>query len=427
MQKLVTLLQKMWHTRALRNKLLFTAGVFLLFRLLAHIPLPGVDLAQLQSIFQNNQFLNLLNIFSGGTLSNFSIVAVGINPYITASIIMQLATMVFPKLKEIQKEGETGRERINQYTRLIAVPLAIIQSVSVLTLLRSQQLIAINNPLLLVALISTLVAGAMVVMWLGELVSLYGIGNGISMILLGGILSRLPVTFAELFTAGTGDQAMTAIIVITLLTVIIALIVFMNESVRKIGIQYAKRQRGSRVYGNYMTHLPIRVNVSGVMPIIFALSVMIAPSFIGRLMVASQQAQLVAVGQKLQIWFAQTNPVFIITYFLVVFFFSFFSALIFFNAEDLSSELKKSGAFLPGVRPGAATKKYLEFVVNRITLIGAVFLGFVAVLPSLVQNATGIQSLALGGTSALIVVSVILETAKQVESMLVEQNYDQYR
>lgn len=427
MHKLVTLLQKMWHTRALRNKLLFTAGVFLLFRLLAHIPLPGVDLAQLQSIFQNNQFLNLLNIFSGGTLSNFSIVAVGINPYITASIIMQLATMVFPKLKEIQKEGETGRERINQYTRLIAVPLAIIQSVSVLTLLRSQQLIAINNPLLLVALISTLVAGAMVVMWLGELVSLYGLGNGISMILLGGILSRLPVTFVELFTAGTGDQAMTAIIVITLLTVIIALIVFMNESVRKIGIQYAKRQRGSRVYGNYMTHLPIRVNVSGVMPIIFALSVMIAPSFVGRLMAASQQAQLVAMGQKLQIWFAQTNPVFIITYFLVVFFFSFFSAMIFFNAEDLSSELKKSGAFLPGVRPGAATKKYLEFVVNRITLIGAVFLGFVAVLPSLVQNATGIQSLALGGTSALIVVSVILETAKQVESMLVEQNYDQYR
>lgn len=427
MQRLTNFLQKLWQTKALRKKLLFTAGIFLLFRFLAHIPLPGVDLLKLGSIFQNNQFLSLLNIFSGGTLSNFSIVAVGINPYITASIIIQLATMVLPKLKEIQKDGESGRERINQYTRVIAVPLAIIQSVSVLTLLRSQELIQINNPLLLVGLIATMVAGSMIVLWLGELVSLYGIGNGISMILLGGILSRLPVTVAELFAAGSGDQTFTALIVLTLFAVIIALVVFMNESIRKVAIQYAKRQRGSRVYGNYMTHLPIRVNVSGVMPIIFALSIMIAPSFLGRLFVASQQAQLVLVGQKLQLWFAQTNPIYIITYFLVVFFFSFFSALIFFNAEDLSSELKKSGAFLPGIRPGAATKKYLEFVVNRITLVGALFLGFVAILPSLVQNATGIQSLALGGTSALIVVSVILETAKQVESMLVEQNYDQYR
>ena len=417
----------MWHTKALRKKLLFTAAMFLIFRFLAHVPLPGVDLLKLGSIFENNQFLNLLNIFSGGTLSNFSIVAVGINPYITASIIIQLATMVFPKLKEIQKDGESGRERINQYTRLASVPLAIIQSVSVLTLLRSQELIQIDNPLLLVGLIATLVAGSMIVLWLGELVSLYGIGNGISMILLGGILSRLPVTVAELFTTGAGDQSFTAIIVLALFIAIIAMVVFMNESVRKVTIQYAKRQRGSRVYGDYMTHLPIRVNVSGVMPIIFALSIMIAPSFIGRLLVASQQVQLVILGQKLQLWFAQTNPVYIVSYFLVVFFFSFFSALIFFNAEDLSSELKKSGAFLPGVRPGAATKKYLEFVVNRITLAGAFFLGFIAILPSLVQNATGIQSLALGGTSALIVVSVILETAKQVESMLVEQNYDQYR
>lgn len=427
MQRLVTFLQKLWNTKALRNKLLFTAGIFLAFRLLAHIPLPGVDLLKLDAIFQGSQFLNLLNIFSGGTLANFSIVAVGINPYITASIIMQLATMVVPKLKEIQKDGESGRERINQYTRLIAVPLAIVQSVSVLTLLRSQDLIQIGDPLLLIGLISTLVAGSMIVMWLGELVSLYGLGNGISMILLGGILSRLPLTFSELTASGSGDQAFTGIIVIGVLLLIVALIVFMNESIRKVVIHYAKRQRGSRVYGNYMTHLPIRVNVSGVMPIIFALSVMIAPSFLGRLMVASKQDQLIAFGQKLQLWFAQSNPVYIISYFLVVFFFTFFSALIFFNAEDLSDELKKSGAFIPGVRPGAATKKYLEFVVNRITLAGALFLGFVAILPSLIQNLTGIQSLALGGTSALIVVSVILETAKQVESMLVEQNYDQYR
>jgi len=428
MQHIQSFLQKVWQTKPLRKKLLFTAGIFLVFRFMAHIPLPGVDLVRLQDIFQNSQFLSLLNIFSGGTLANFSIVAVGINPYITASIVMQLATLVFPKLKEIQKDGESGRERINQYTRLASVPLAIVQSISILTLLRSQELLTVSSPLVLVGLIATLVAGAMIMLWLGELVTLYGIGNGISMILLGGILSRLPASAVELFfTSSSGDQLLSSFIVVALMAVIMGLIVFVNESVRKIGIQYAKRQRGSRVYGNYSTHLPIKINVSGVMPIIFALSIMIAPAFIGRLLTSLQQPELIRFGQQLQILFAETNPVYILTYFLVVFVFTFFSAMIFFNAEDIASELKKSGAFMPGVRPGAATRKYLEFVVNRITLIGATFLGTIAILPSLVQNLTGIQSLAIGGTSALIVVSVILETAKQVESMLVEQNYDQYR
>jgi len=378
-------------------------------------------------IFQNSQFLSLLNLFSGGTLANFSIAAVGISPFITASIIIQLATMVFPKLKEIQKDGESGRERITQYTRFLSLPLAILQSISVLVLLRSQNLLYVGDPLTLVSMIITLVAGAMIVMWLGELVTLYGIGNGISMILLGGILSGMPSFAAQLSASTTDNLAFTALIAIGMLLAIIGLIVFMNEAVRKVSIQYAKRQRGSRVYSNYMTHLPIKINVSGVMPIIFALSVMLIPSFLARLMVTSDNPALVDLGQRILIWFAESNPVYIVTYFMVVFFFSFFSAMIFFNAEDISTELKKSGAFLPGIRPGAATRKYLEYVVNRITLIGAVYLGGVAILPSLVQNATGIQALALGGTSVLIVVSVILDTAKQVESMLVEQNYDQYR
>lgn len=427
MQQFLNQIKKIWQTKALRKKLLFTALILLVFRFLAHIPVPGVDLLRLKTIFYDSQFLSLLNVFSGGTLSNFSIAAVGINPYITASIIMQLAGMVFPKIKEWQKEGESGKERLNQYTRFLSAPLAIVQSISVLLIMQSQQLVSSLDPLGLVALITTLVAGSMILMWLGELVSIYGVGNGISMILLGGILSQLPTAVVQLYTAATSNQWLSLMMFAGVLIVIIGLIVFMNEAVRKVQIQYAKRQHGSQVYGRYQTHLPIRVNVSGVMPIIFALSVMLAPSFIARLIVTNENPTLADIGQKLTVWFSPTSWVYIIVYFLVVFLFSFVSALIFFNVEDIASELKKSGAFIIGIRPGAATRQYLEYLVNRITLASALFLGFIAIVPSIVQKLSGVQSLALGGTSALIVVSVILETAKQVEGMLIEQNYDQYR
>lgn len=427
MQNLLSQINKIWQTKPLRNKLLFTALILLVFRLLAHIPVPGVDLLRLKTIFYDNQFLSLLNVFSGGTLSNFSVVAVGINPYITASIIMQLGGMVFPKIKEWQKEGEAGKERLNQYTRFLSMPLAIVQSISVLLIMQSQQLLGALSPLGLVTLITTLVAGAMILMWLGELVSAHGLGNGISMILLGGILSQLPAAGAQLYSSASSNQWLNLIIFAAVLVVIIGLIVFMNEAVRKVSIQYAKRQRGTQAYGRYQTHLPIRVNVSGVMPIIFALSVMLAPSFIAKIMTASQNASLVNFGQQLVVWFSPASWVYIVVYFLVVFLFSFVSALIFFNVEDIASELKKSGAFIVGIRPGSATRQYLEYLVNRITIASAIFLGFIAVVPLMVQKVSGIQSLALGGTSALIVVSVILETAKQVESMLVEQNYDRYR
>jgi preprotein translocase subunit SecY len=369
----------------------------------------------------------LLNIFSGGTLANFSVMAVGINPYITASIVLQLATMVFPALKEMQKDGEAGREKINQYTRFLAVPLAVVQSLSVLALLNSQGLLIATEPLAVITLICTLVAGSMILLWLGELVTQYGIGNGVSMVLFAGIVSQMPAALVQTLLTVTSQQLVTVLACGVVFLLVVALIVFMNEAVRKVQIQYAKRQRGSRVYGGQTTHLPIRVNVTGVLPIIFAVSIMLAPSFVARLMTASGQAWLVGWGQQIAAWFAPTSPTYMLIYFLVVFVFTFFSAMIFFNAEDLSGELKKSGAFVPGVRPGAPTKKYLEFVVNRITLAGAVFLGAIAVLPSLAQVITGIPSLAIGGTGVLIVVSVVLETAKQVESMLVGQNYDQYQ
>ena len=426
MQKIFDLVGRVFSNKKLRNKILFTLGVFLVFRFLAHIPVPGADLDKLQSIFASNQFLNFLNIFSGGTLANFSIVAVGINPYITASIIMQLGSMIFPKLKELQKDGEAGREKGNQYTRLLTIPLAVMQSISVIALMNSQQLLDTGNPLSLVALVTSLIAGAMIVMWLGELISEYGLGNGISMILLGGIVSQFPIAVAQTFATTSTQQLTTTISFGLIILAVVAVIVFMNEAIRKVRIQYARRTKGSKTYGGQTTHLPIRVNVAGVMPIIFGVSIMLVPSFIGRILTASGNTSLVGAGQALTAWSNPTAIPYMIFYFLIVFGFTFFSALLFFNAQDMSEELKKSGAFVPGIRPGGPTKKFLEFIVTRISLAGAIFLGSIAVLPSVAQVFTGMGNLAIGGTSILIVVSVILETSKQVESMLVGQNYDQY-
>lgn len=426
MNRLKVFFENVITNKELRNKLLFTLGIFLVYRLLAHIPVPGVDIRSIQALFQTNQFLSLLNIFSGGTLANFSIAAVGITPFITASIIMQLAGMVFPSIKEMQKEGETGKERVNQYTRLLSVPLAVFQSISVLALLSSQNLITTLDPLTIIAMLISLVVGGMVVMWLGELISLYGLGNGISMILLAAIISQLPQATIQALSVTTQQQMTTNITFVVLFLLIIGVIVFMNEAIRKVPIQYAKRVRGSKTYGGQTTHLPIRVNVAGVLPIIFAVSIMLVPSFLGSLLIGLEDPRFIDIGQKLSIWFAPTSIIYMATYFIVVFAFTFFSALIFFNTEDISGELKKSGAFVPGIRPGSPTKKFLTFVVTRITLAGAIFLGIIAVLPSVAQIMTGVASLAIGGTSALIVVSVILESSKQVESMLVGQNYDKY-
>jgi len=425
-KKIQKKLNQIFQNKELRKKLLFTAAIFFVYRLLANIPLPAIDVERLGQMFDSNQFLSLLNIFSGGTLSNFSIAAVGISPYITASIVLQMSAMVFPALKEMQKDGQAGQEKYNQYTRLLSVPLGVVQSISVLALLNSQGLIQSRDPLTIITMVMSLIAGGMIVMWLGELLSEYGVGNGISMILFAGIVSQFPVAVAQAISVSSSEQWTTNIIFVGLFLAIISLIVYVNEAIRKVQIQYAKRMRGGRQLGGQMTHLPIRVNVAGVMPIIFAVSLMLAPSFIGRLLISSGKDQFIGWGQNLTIWFSQTNPIYMISYFLIVFIFTFFSALVFFNAEDISKELKKSGAFVPGIRPGSPTKKYLEYVVTRITLIVAIFLGFIAIMPSLAQLFTGVNSLAIGGTSVLIVVSVVLETTKQVESMLVGQNYDQY-
>lgn len=426
MEKFLNKIQAIFSNPKLKNKLLFTLAIFALTRILAHVPVPAVDISQLKFLFASNQFLNFLNIFSGGTLARLSVVAVGINPYITASIIMQLLGMVIPKIKEMQKEGEASRAKLNQYMRIGSVPIAIVQAISVIALLNSQNLLVGASVTNMIVVIATLVAGAMVMMWLGEIINERGIGNGISMILLAGIVSQIPSSLASVVTLLDTIDLTSLIVIIALLIGVIWTVVFMNEAVRKVKIQYAKRIRGGKQYGGQQTHLPIKVNVAGVMPIIFAVSLMMLPSFLGRLLLLAKNDFLIGLGEGITVHFSQTSPAYLISYFVLVFVFSYFSAIIFFNAGDISDELKKSGAFIPGIRPGSPTKKFLEFVVTRITFAGALFLASIAVLPTIAQMMTGIQSLAVGGTSILIVVSVILETSKQINSQLLSENYEKY-
>jgi len=426
LEKILDKIRAILANPKLKSKLLFTLAIFALTRVLVHIPVPAVDLSQLKFLFASNQFLNFLNIFSGGTLSRLSIAAVGINPYITASIIMQLLGMIVPKIKEMQKEGEASRAKLNQYMRLMSVPIAIVQAVSVIALLNSQNLLISNNLSNMIIVVTTLVAGSVVMMWLGELINEKGIGNGTSMILLAGIVSQAPSSVASLYTLADTTNLSSLLIIVLLFLAVISLVVFMNEATRKVPIQYAKRIRGGRQLGGQQTHLPIKVNVAGVMPLIFAVSLMMIPSFVGKLLTLTKNPTFINIGEKVTIYFANTSAVYLITYFVLVFVFSYFSAIIFFNAQDISDELKKSGAFIPGIRPGSPTKKFLEFVVTRITFAGAIFLALIAILPSIAQIITGIQSLAIGGTSILIVVSVILETAKQTNSQLLSENYEKY-
>lgn len=412
--------------RELQRRLGFTLLIFAVFRLFAHVPVPAVDVAQLKSLFSGNQLLGLLDIFSGGTLANFSVMAIGINPYITASIVMQLGTMIFPKLKEINKEGESGRAIINQYTRFLSLPLAVVQSISVLLLLNNQQLILTADPIKIVAMIFTLVAGTMLLMWLGELITLYGIGNGISMVIFAGIVGRLPVEAARTLATAQGGAITQGLVFAAFSLVVIGAIVFMTEAVRKVRLQYAKRVRGSAIYESGQTYLPLRLNQTGVLPLMFAVSVVLIPSFAAKLFIASPLPAIRDIATFLAIQFQPGSGIYELVYFITVFVFTYFSTAVFFDPQDLAEELKKSGAFVPGIRPGKPTAVHISRIVTRITLAGAVFLGLIAIFPSLAAKATGVASLAIGGTGILIVVSVVLETVKQVQGLLVTQNYDKF-
>lgn len=408
----------------LRRKILLTLAILMLFRLAAHIPVGGVNLEGLRSLFQSNQLLGLLDIFSGGTLANFSVISLGLNPYINASIIMQLLTMVFPKLEALQKEGERGHQQINQYTRYLTVPLALVQAVGMYSLLRNQGLVTAFTPIEILTIVISMTAGTIFLMWLGELITHYGIGNGISILIFVGIVVRAPVVLFQTVSVVDQQQILNILIFVAVGILITAGVVFVNEGRRQILVQYARRFLGNRQTSANQTYLPLRVNQAGVIPIIFAVSLVLLPSFAGQYLSQVSQPQLQEIGKFLVAHFSSESFLYNLVYFGLIIGFTYFYTAVIFNPTKISDEIKKYGGFIPGIRPGSATASYLNYILLRITLAGAVFLGLIAVLPSIASQITGISTLVLGGTSLLIVVSVILDTAKQFESKLIERNYE---
>lgn len=405
-----------------RKKILVTGVILLVFRFVAHVPASGIDRANLSALFLGSPLLSLLDVFSGGTLANFSIMALGLNPYINASIIMQLLTYVIPSLEELSKEGEYGQEKINQYTRFLTIPLAALQAFGMYSLLRSQGIISTLSPLALFSLILTMTAGTVFAVWLGELISEYGFSNGVSILIFAGIIARLPVVLGQSVTAIETQDIMKIIVFLGFAVLIVGLIVFMNEAVRRVPISYARRvARGVSPFASY---LPLRLNQAGVIPIIFAVSLVLLPSIISQFFSGIDNVRLANLAAGIAAAFNPQSLVYNVLYFLLVFGFTYFYTAIVFNPTKIAENLQKNGGFIPGIRPGSTTSKYLSFVLNRITLIGASFLGLVAVLPSFFQNFVGVANLAIGGTGILIVVSVVLEMTRELEAQLVMRRYE---
>ena len=424
MNTLLAPLINSWKTPELRRKILLTALLFVIFRIFAHIPIPGVDTVKLKALFAQNQFLGLLDIFSGGTLVNFSVMALGLNPYINASIILQLLTIVFPSLEALSKEGEYGREKMNQYTRFLTIPLSVVQSIGMYALLKNQGIVATVSPLTLVTMILTMTAGTLLAMWIGELVTEYGIGNGISLLIFAGIVGRMPVVLGQTVTSVTSEYVTNIVLFVALAMLVIAATVFVNEAVRRITVHYARRIRGNKVYGGQTSYLPLRVNQAGVIPIIFAVSMVLLPSLVGGFLHQVGNPAVANFGTLLTSLFNPNGVAYNVIYFLLVIGFTYFYTAITFNPTKIAGEIQKYGGFIPGIRPGSPTASYLNYILTRITLAGALFLGLIAILPSLARGVSGVSTLLIGGTGVLIVVSVVLETVKALEAQLVMRNYE---
>ena len=407
----------------LRRRALFTVGLLVVFRLLATIPIPGVDLVQLQQLFANNQFLGLVDIFSGGGFSNLSIMMLGVSPFITATIIMQLLTMVFPKLKAMyQEEGESGRMKFSQYSRLLTIPLGLIQGYGFMALLARQQVLGAIGSFDILINVIIITAGSILLMWIGELITEFGIGNGVSLIIFAGIIAGLPsVISQQLFTFDPSQIPLYAGFLIAGLAVVLGVVV-VTEAERPIPVTYARRVRGMKVYGGGSTYLPLRLNQAGVIPIIFALSILLFPQMIVNFLATFDNGVVQAAVSLLNAFL--TNVwLYSIFYFLLVVIFTYFYTAVTFDPHTLSTNLQKNGAFVPGVRPGQSTADFISRILTRITLVGAVFLGVVAILPLIVQNLTGISALAIGGTALLIVVSVVLDLMKKIDAQVSMREY----
>lgn len=416
-------IKMMFSDKILRSRILFVLGTLIVFRLLSAIPIPGVDVLKLQNFINNNQFVGVLNIFSGGGLSTLSIIMLGVGPYITGSIIMQLLTMMSPRLKAMyQEDGEIGRKKFNQISRLITVPLALIQGLALLSFLGKQGILGDLSIFGMITNISVVVAGSLLIMWIGELMSEFGIGNGVSIIIFAGIVASIPSGFSQfLFTFDIANLPVYILFLIVGI-LIVAGVVVVSEAERPVPVTYAKQIRGEHVSGGTQTYLPIRINQAGVIPIIFALSILLFPQLIGNFLSTSANLTLLSISRGLM-WFVNNTWVYSITYFILVFLFTYFYTAVTFDPEQISTNLQKNGAFIPGIRPGPSTKEYLSKILNRTTMMGAVFLGVIAVLPLVVKSATGITSFSIGGTSLLIVVSVVLDLIKKTDAQLSMREY----
>lgn len=413
---------KAFKTPSIRRKLIVTGMVIIVFRLAAHIPAAGIDRGTLSALFAGSPLLSLLDVFSGGTLANFSILALGLNPYINASIIFQLLGYVVPSIGELQKEGEYGQEKINQYTRLLTVPLSALQAFGMYALLKGQNIIPNLDPMALLSLVITMTAGTVFAVWLGELITEYGFKNGVSLLIFVGIIARLPITVGQSASIFQSQDIFKIIIFFAAIVLIVGLVVFVSEATRQIPIHYAKRRTESGLMSS--SYLPIRLNQAGVIPIIFAVSLVLIPSMMGQFLANVPNAKIANIALTVSTSFSSETVLYNVVYFFLVFGFTYFYTAVVFNPEKISEDLQKGGGFVPGIRPGKETEKYLSHVLSRITVVGGVFLGLIAVLPSLFQKTIGASNLAIGGTSILIVVSVALEIIREIEGELVMERYE---
>lgn len=424
-----TSVRRFFRLPDMRRKLFTVLGLIAVSRFISSVPIPGVDRNQLSAFLDSNPAFSLLNIFTGGGLINFSLALMGVGPYITSSIIFQLLTLVIPSLEALSKEGDHGRRKINQYTRLATIPLALIQGFGTLTYLKNAQIISQWTPWNLVFMLLIATGGTMLLVWIGELISEQGIGNGLSILITTGILSSFPTRINQsyqLYAHGIQTQDLLRLIGFVILgAAALFLIIFMNEGQRNIPVSYARRIRGNRSYGGVDTNLPIKVNASGVVPIIFAVSMVIFPTIIAQFLQQAKSDQVKHIGTLITDFF-NNHWYYASIYFILVIAFTYFYTFIIFQPQQMAENLQKQSGFIPGIRPGHDTEMYLYMVIQRLTFVGAIFLGIIAVLPILAQQFTQVQTLSLGGTSLLIVVSVVLEIMRQVRAQLITRTYDTY-
>lgn len=417
-------ISKVFKVKDLRNKIFFVLAMLVIFRVAAKITIPGVNHDSLKNLLEGNQFLGFLNLFSGGALDNLSIIMLGVAPYITSSIIMQLLTMIFPKFKEwYQESGEQGRQKFNQISRVITVPLAMLQGFGLIKLLQSQGVIQHLGLFSLFLNLIIISAGSVFLMWIGELISEKNVGNGISLLIFAGIIANFPVKIQQTLASYDASQIPSYMGFLLATLIVIIGVVLVNEAQRNIPIQYAKRVRGNKLYGGVSTYLPLKINQAGVMPIIFAISILLFPQMIASFMTAAKISWMTKISEIIN-KFMQNPLIYGGSYFVLVVLFTFFYTAIVFDPKTIAENLQKNGGFIPGIRPGQSTMDFMNFLMTRITLSGAVFLGVIAVLPLVVKDVSGISAFAVGGTSLLIAVSVIIDIIKQIQSQMVMVEYD---